>query len=145
VPRSRQQPEPPEFFIDRSLGRHQVPDALQAAGYLVHTMLSVYGPDVEQAVVDTTWLVDAGRNGWLVLTKDERIRRRPLELEAVARYGVRVVCLTNRSLTGDQQVRRIMTNIHRIVQRARKPGPWVVAVHEHSLTQIWPSQPAANG
>jgi hypothetical protein len=127
VPRSRQQLEPPEFFIDRSLGRHQVPNALRSSGYTVHTMLSVYGPEAEQKVEDTVWLKEAGRNGWLVLTKDERIRRRPLELEAIDRHGVRVACLTNRHLTGEQQVHRIMTNIHRIVQRARKPGPWVVA------------------
>jgi hypothetical protein len=28
----------PEFFIDRSLGRRVVPDALRASGLIVHTM-----------------------------------------------------------------------------------------------------------
>lgn len=139
MPRSRQPPERPEYFIDRSLGRHQLPDALRASGRVVHTMVSIYGPDAEQKVSDETWLQDAGQGGWVVLTKDDRIRRRPAELAAIVRFGVRVACLTNASLTGPQQVKRIMTNINRIDQRWRKPGPWVVAIHERSLTQIWPA------
>jgi hypothetical protein len=144
VPRSRQPLEPPEFFIDRSLGRHLVPDALRAAGRTVHTMLSVYGRDAEELVADTTWLADVGRNGWLALTKDERIRRWPAELAMVKLHGVRMVCLTNRSLTGPQQVERIMANIYRIDQRWHKPGPWICAVHERTLTQIWPPQRAGD-
>jgi hypothetical protein len=33
----------PEFFIDRSLGRRHLADALRAQGFVVHTMASVYG------------------------------------------------------------------------------------------------------
>jgi hypothetical protein len=36
-----------EFFIDRSLGRHQVPQALRDAGLSVHTMAEVYGDAAE--------------------------------------------------------------------------------------------------
>lgn len=36
-------PEPPEFFIDRSLGRRTVPEALRAVGLVVYTMADVYG------------------------------------------------------------------------------------------------------
>jgi hypothetical protein len=47
----------PEFFIDRSLGRRVVPDALRASGLIVHTMASVYGERVAQGLRDETWLV----------------------------------------------------------------------------------------
>lgn len=141
MPRSRKPPNRPEYFIDRSLGRHQLRDALAASGRIVHTMRSVYGPGVEEEVSDEIWLQDAGQREWLVLTKDDRIRRRPAELDAIVRFGVRVACLTNASLTGPQQVQRIMANINRIDQRWLKPGPWIVAVHERSLTQIWPAAP----
>jgi hypothetical protein len=49
-----------EFFIDRSLGRRIVPDALRAAGLIVHTMASVYGEQVGQGLRDETWLRDVG-------------------------------------------------------------------------------------
>ena len=56
---------PPELFIDRSLGRHIVPDALRAAGATVHTMADVYGERFGQGLSDEEWLRDAGSvAGW---------------------------------------------------------------------------------
>jgi hypothetical protein len=66
----------PEFFIDRSLGRRAVPEALQACGLIVHTMTAVYGELVGQGLRDETWLRDVGARGWVVLMKDDAIRRR---------------------------------------------------------------------
>jgi hypothetical protein len=40
--RSRRRTEPIEFFIDRSLGRKHLADALHELGYTAHTMASVY-------------------------------------------------------------------------------------------------------
>jgi hypothetical protein len=126
VPRSRPPRDPPpEFFVDRSLGYHMLPDALRALGFVVHTMRSVYGPNAEETVPDAVWLEQAGRAGWVALTKDDAIRRRPVELQALAAHGVRAFCLTN-------------ANINRIVQRSRRPGPWICAVYERQLVQIWP-------
>jgi hypothetical protein len=123
VPRYRASPpELPTFFIDRSLGRHLIPDALREAGFVVLTMLSVYGTE-EERISDEVWLERAGREGWLVLTKDAAIRRRPAEIAAVRTHGVRVVCVTTAGLTGPQQTQRIMSNVNRIVQHAAKPGP----------------------
>jgi hypothetical protein len=59
VPRSRQQPEPPDLFIDRSLGRHQVPDALRAAGFTVHTNLP-HAADVREALMTVSVKPGAG-------------------------------------------------------------------------------------
>jgi hypothetical protein len=61
----------PEFFIDRSLGRRIMPDALRACGLKVITMADAYGERAGQDLKDETWLRDAGRHGWIVLTKDD--------------------------------------------------------------------------
>ena len=68
-------PPQPEFFVDRSLGRGDVPDGLRVAGLSLRRMVDVYGVREEQ-VRDVEWLERAGREGWVVLTKDKRIRRR---------------------------------------------------------------------
>ena len=112
MPRSPTQPEPPEFFVDRSLGRHLLPDALQQAGYTAHTLASVYGEDA--------------------------IRRRPVEVAAVEERSVKMFCLTNANLRGEEQRERVLTNIHRIIQRSRKAGPWICGVSENRVAQIWP-------
>jgi hypothetical protein len=138
VPRSRPPRDPPEFFVDRSLGYHVLPDALRGLGLVVHTMRSVYGPDAEETVPDVVWLEQAGGAGWVVLTKDDAIRRRPVELQALAAHGVRAFCLTNANLTGEQQRDRFLANLNRMIQRSRRPGPWICAVYERQLVQIWP-------
>jgi hypothetical protein len=57
-------------------------------------MISIYGADAEERVDDETWLMRAGREEWIVLTKDARIRRRPAELDAIRRGHLRVFCIT---------------------------------------------------
>ena len=66
------QPPDPEFFLDRSLGRYLVAEALRAAGLIVHTLASVYGEERGQAVHDEEWLALAGARGWAVLAEKGR-------------------------------------------------------------------------
>lgn len=134
--RERQQAPPPEFFIDRSLGSHQLPSALRAAGLIVHTLASVYGEHEAQRVRDEVWLELAGRNGWIVLAKDDRIRRRPLERAAIIEHRVKAFVLTSAGLRGDQQVERILTHRHRIIQRARRDGPYVYGIYADGLRRL---------
>ena len=54
---------PPEFFVDRSLGRHIVADALRALGFVVHAMADVYPDGADQGIADTQWIADADRHG----------------------------------------------------------------------------------
>jgi PIN like domain len=58
VSRSRR---PPEFFVDRSLGRHRVPEALRQTGWTLRTHHEVYGERDEQ-VADVEWLEFCGRH-----------------------------------------------------------------------------------
>jgi len=138
VPRSRTQPEPPEFFVDRSLGRHALPDALARAGFTAHTLASVYGERRSQKVLDEEWIALAGLRDWVVLTKDGSIRYHTAELAAVEQHRVKMFCLTSARLRGEEQCERFLTNIHRIVQRSRNPGPWICGVYKSRIAQIWP-------
>src|SRR4051812_44861925 len=117
-PSGRRVDSPPEFFIDRSLGAIEVPETLRAAGLVVHTMREVYGETWGQRVDDETWLADVAAAGWVALHKDDRIRRRPAQLAAVERFGLRVFCLTNGNLRGADQAAWLLFNRHRIVHAA---------------------------
>lgn len=108
--------QPPEFFIDRSLGK-SITEGLRAAGLTVHTMASVYGEASAQQLPDEVWLRDAGENGWIVLTKDDAIRRRPAEREALIEAGVRVFCLTNAQLRGKEQSARFVATATALLDR----------------------------
>lgn len=75
---SRPKEKPAEFFVDRSLGKSIV-EGLRKAGLSVHSMAEVYGEKPSQLLADEVWLRDAGKHNWIVLTKDDAIRRRPAE------------------------------------------------------------------
>lgn len=77
-------PEPIEFFIDRCLGSKIIADALAAQGLVVH----VHDDHFPQDCRDEDWLVEVGKRGWVVLSKDGRIERRHLEIEALKSAGV---------------------------------------------------------
>lgn len=65
--------KPPEglvFFVDESLDSGMVVDALRGAGAVVERSLDHFGRGVE----DREWLTVAGQKGWVVLTRDKRIR-----------------------------------------------------------------------
>lgn len=134
---ARRAKNPLEFFVDRSLGKSIV-EALRAEGLTVYSMAEVYGEEEAQRLADEVWLRDAGENDWVVLTKDDAIRRRPAERDALMEAAVRAFCLTTARLRGSEQVERFVLNRHRILQQARKPGPYTYGVYESGLKRLWP-------
>jgi hypothetical protein len=127
----------PEFFVDRSLGKSIVV-GLRAVGLQVRSMAGVYGEEAAQLLADEIWLRDAGENDWIVLTKDDAIRRRPAERDSLTEAAVRVFCLTNRNMRAAAQTERFITNRHRILRQARKPGPYIYGVYAAGLRRLWP-------
>ena len=136
--RSGEQERAPEFFIDRSLGRKHLAAALTDLGLVVHTMASVYGEQTAQELEDEHWLADAGRREWIVLMKDDAIRRRPAERDALSQARLRTFCLTNAQLRASEQSARFMENIPRILRQAKKPGPYIYGVYGGHIRRLWP-------
>jgi hypothetical protein len=134
---ARRTEQQPEFFVDRSLGKSIV-EALRATGLTVHSMADVYGEKRAQRLADEVWLRDAGKKDWIVLTKDDAIRRRPAERDALTDAAVRTLCLTTAQLRGAEQIERFLHNRHRILRQARRPGPYIYGVYESGLKRLWP-------
>ncbi|MCI0535212.1 MAG: hypothetical protein L0Z50_08285 [Verrucomicrobiales bacterium] len=88
------------FFIDRSLGRKIIPGVLRQAGEEIRIHDDLFPQDAP----DEVWLAEVGRNGWVVFTKDKRIRYRANERNALVNAKVRAFVLTAR---GDLQGREI--------------------------------------
>lgn len=132
----RESRPPPEFLVDRSLGSVIVPAALTSRGFTVHTLQTVYGEDAARELDDEIWLADAGHRDWIVLAKDERIRRRPSELAAIRASRVKAFYLTAGGLKGDAQAAILLSHINRIIQRARQPGPMIWAVTKFGIRRV---------
>lgn len=69
MPRRGRAAEPaPEFFLDRSLGRHIVAEALRAEGLAVQTLAERY-PETEELVEDEVWIREVTADGLVILMK----------------------------------------------------------------------------
>ncbi len=114
---------PPEFFVDRSLGKRSV-EALQDAGYLVHHLSEVY-PNDAQDIADVAWIADGCARGWCFLTKDKKIRYRAHELSALEG---RMFCLANGNLKREEAIQRFLDAMPAILRaiNAHPVGFWRV-------------------
>jgi PIN like domain len=86
------------LFVDRPVGKYQVPEALHLAGIKVR----IHDDHFDPTSPDEVWLAEAGQRGWVALTKDDNIRRRPLAINAIVRNQVRTLVLPTGSLAGQE-------------------------------------------
>src|SRR4051794_29830662 len=77
------------IFIDRSIPKG-VADALK----MVRNDVRWLEDDFSHDVTDPEWLRVIGERGWLVITRDKRIRYRPGEQRALRENDVGCFCLT---------------------------------------------------
>ena len=124
---------PLTFFVDRSLGAHDVPDALRTAGALVEIHDDHFASDTP----DTVWLAEVGTRGWVVLTKDSRIRRHPLELQSLLAANVAAFMLTATDLTGADMGRLLVTAIARLTTLVRsRARPFIATISRQGQVTI---------
>jgi hypothetical protein len=126
----------PEFFLDRSLGRRQVPDLLRAAGLRLHTLAEIYGIPEDETVEDVDWLARAGDQGWPVLMKDERIRYRAAERQALLVHSVRAFCLSGGNLRAVAMAELYIRMLPRIVTACREDGPLLYVISAAGLRRV---------
>lgn len=82
------------FFVDRSVGKHVIADALRAVG----AQAEVHDDHFPQDAPDEVWLTAVGRKGWAVLTSDDRIRYREAEKVAATAAGVALFIFTGKRM-----------------------------------------------
>jgi len=126
----------PDLFLDRSLGRIQVPQILRAHGLRLVTLAEHYGTPQDQEIEDENWLADVGQLGWAVLMKDERIRRNAPEIAAVRRHAVRCFCLSRQDLRSQDMADRFLRNLDAMAQACSNPGPFFYAVYDTQIRQF---------
>lgn len=127
-------PEPLVFFVDRSLGRHVIPNALRDAGALVE----VHDDHFSQDAKDQVWLAEVGKRGWVVLTKDKHLRYRAVETNALMSAKVRAFVLTARGDLSGAEIGQIFVKALSAIRRlcARGSKPFVAHVSRYGRVSI---------
>lgn len=115
------------FFVDRSLGRRYVAEALKALG--LGLKVEIHDDHFPLDASDEEWLSEVGKRNWVVLTKDKRVRKIALEREALLRAGVRAFVLTTGNLQGPEMARVFVSHRKRIIHLARtRAAPFIAGV-----------------
>ena len=124
-PSAAKPPDGTIFFIDRSLGVEPIRKELTSAGLHVEIHDDHFARDAE----DRDWLRVVGIRGWVVFTKDQRLRYRPLEISALRESKTRVFMLTAGNLRGAEIAEAFVLALRRIhnVLRSRS-DPFLASV-----------------
>jgi PIN like domain len=127
--------ERPEFFLDRSLGKITA-SRLRDAGYVVRLIADHY-PDDANDVPDEEWIAEGCSQGWVLLTKDQRIRYRVEELEAL--QGGHLFCSVSGNMNIDGMTQAFLDALPKIERVAREElvGFWHV-YRDGQIKRMWP-------
>lgn len=132
-PSAAKPPDGTVFFIDRSLGIEPIRTALIEQGLTVEIHDDHFKRDEE----DRVWLNRVGKRGWVVLTKDQRLRYRPIEIAALRSSHARVFVLTAGNLRGSEIVVVFVSALQRIFKILRSlSGPFVACISKSAHVTV---------
>lgn len=129
--------ESARFFVDENdlaLGK-ALAEEHEGVVYPGHSAI----PEVPRQAQDDEWLETIGEHGLVVITRDQRIRYRPVEKQAWIDHAVRGFVLTGRKSQSTAQSQAILNSHWRRIERLideRPEGPWMYAVTESGLREI---------
>lgn len=113
------------FFLDHQIGRYVVADALRAAGARVEVHLDHFPGDKP----DAEWIPEVGRRVWVLITKDQNIRRNPLERHAYEIAKLRGFVVTGKDLSGKELAELLVRCLTGMTRRAAgRTGPLLFAI-----------------
>jgi hypothetical protein len=122
------------FFLERSFGGTLVLEELRRAGLKVEPHQARFRHNTP----DTEWLAVVGEKKWIVLMRDQKIGRRPLELEALLRAGVRSFVLVEGQLPDRENAKILIKAIPRMLEIISEHRfPFIARVRLDSSISIW--------
>lgn len=133
------------FYFDADvLGLAKVVASLRAdvsfpgdPGVTVHKRQRPPCPVTDPATPDEVWIPKVAGLGWLIVTRDSRIRDHPAEIEAVRSAGARMVALAGKDAVGVwQQLEVVMTQWRRIEACAKAEPPCIFSATRTTLRPV---------
>jgi hypothetical protein len=90
-----------------------------------------------QDTPDEEWLTRAGNEGWIVLTKDKLIRKRPIEREALVAAAVRAFVFTGGNMSGVEMAESIVAAIPRMLRViASTRAPFIARITGSGIVDV---------
>ena len=113
------------FFLDHQIGRYQVAEALRAAGAKVEVHLDHFPGNTP----DIDWIPEVARRAWVLITKDQNIRRNPLERAAYESAKLRGFVATGKDMNAKELGDLLVRCLPGMVRRASgRKGPLLFTI-----------------
>lgn len=88
--------------------------------------------------LDQDWLREVGAKNWVVLSRDERIRYRPLELQALTQAKVKAFVLVAGNLRGTEMAKILVDALPEIIKTVRENDPpFIAKIYKDSTVKMW--------
>lgn len=122
------------FFVDRSLGKTHVVNALREIGLAVER----HDDHFDRAETDEVWLQAVAAKEWVVLTADKRIAYRRLEKMAIEQSGAKVFVLVSGNLSGVEMAAIFVKAVGAMKSFVLKtPAPFMAKVYKDGRVKPW--------
>lgn len=113
------------FFLDHQIGRYQVAQALRAVGAKVEVHLDHFAGDMP----DVEWIPRVAANHWVLITKDQNIRRNPLEVATYRASKLRGFVATGKDMSAQELGELLARCLPGMVRRvAGRNGPLLFTI-----------------
>jgi hypothetical protein len=128
----------PVYFTDENalgLGKLLHLDGREDVLFPGHASL----PEVPLGTPDLEWMPSVARRGLIVMTRERRIRTRPIELAAYRRHGIRSIRIgSKRDQSPAEQREMFMRHEHRIIEEISRlgDGPWALVLTASGVREI---------
>jgi len=110
------------FYLDESIYSRVLLNAMRSAGATVRHV----GEAIPFGSSDQHWLTAAGEHGWIALMRDQRIRRRPLELASLKAAGIAAFAFTGGQATAQDTATAICPKLVKFANMAiSEPRPFL--------------------
>ena len=87
---------------------------------------------------DIEWLSVVGEKKWIVLMRDQKIGRRPLDLDALLRARVKAFVLTTGELRDQQNAAIVIGALEQIFEMIdNNRFPFIARIHQNSKVVLW--------
>jgi PIN domain-containing protein len=99
--------------------------------------VAIHDDHFRQNALDEEWLSEVGKRGWIVLTKDDRIRYRPAALESYRRNKVRVFIFGSGEMKAQEMADAFIRALPKIFRLIRnKPAPFFARISRTGLVSL---------
>lgn len=101
----RRPPEPLVYYLDANLDGPELVKRLRAADMPCEPHRDHFSPDAE----DEAWIPTIAARGWIIVTRDFAIKRRPNEREAWNTANATVIMVRGEKLSADDMAKLLLT------------------------------------